>query len=166
MTTALIRGYEPNRRQLDAARACLDPTARVVVLDGAIRSGKTQAAARLLVEFAVAGPATYLVGRATYRIGEAERAVRTHGCRARWPLGEGRRHRVRRESEHDRRNLDPPHSSPPSPPTRRFALRSAQSQENRKARIPGGTLARTLESPSYGHVGRRKDDSSLVHGSR
>jgi Phage terminase large subunit len=39
----------------------------VVVLDGAIRSGKTQAAARILLEWAVAQPATYLVARSTYR---------------------------------------------------------------------------------------------------
>lgn len=65
--SAIIAGFEPNAKQLDAARACLDPKARVIVLDGAIRSGKTQAAGRLLVEMAVEQPAVYLVGRATYR---------------------------------------------------------------------------------------------------
>jgi PBSX family phage terminase large subunit len=40
---------------------------RVVALDGAIRSGKTQAAARILLEWAVEQPATYLVARSTYR---------------------------------------------------------------------------------------------------
>jgi PBSX family phage terminase large subunit len=59
--------FEPNDRQLEAARACLDPGARVVVLDGSIRSGKTQGAGRLLVEMAIERPAVYLVGRATYR---------------------------------------------------------------------------------------------------
>jgi PBSX family phage terminase large subunit len=63
----ILEGFEPTVRQLDAARACLDPAARVVVLDGAIRSGKTQAAARILLEWAVEQPATYLVARSTYR---------------------------------------------------------------------------------------------------
>jgi hypothetical protein len=47
---AVLGGFEPSVRQLDAARTCLDPAVRVVVLDGAIRSGKTQAAARILLE--------------------------------------------------------------------------------------------------------------------
>jgi phage terminase large subunit len=63
----MIAGFEPNPRQLDAAKACLDPDARVIVLDGAIRSGKTQAAARILLERTVEQPATYLVARDTYR---------------------------------------------------------------------------------------------------
>jgi hypothetical protein len=65
--TTVLAGFEPTARQLDAARACLDPAARVVVLDGAIRSGKTQAAARIMLEWAVEQPATYLVARASYR---------------------------------------------------------------------------------------------------
>jgi hypothetical protein len=64
---AVLGGFEPTVRQLDAARICLDPAVRVVVLDGAIRSGKTQAAARILLEWAVEQPATYLVARSTYR---------------------------------------------------------------------------------------------------
>jgi PBSX family phage terminase large subunit len=64
---AVLGGFEPTVRQLDAARTCLDPAVRVVVLDGAIRSGKTQAAARILLEWAVEQPATYLVARSTYR---------------------------------------------------------------------------------------------------
>jgi PBSX family phage terminase large subunit len=63
----VLPGFEPTAKQLAAARACLDPGARVVVLDGAIRSGKTQAAARILLEWAVEQPATYLVARSTYR---------------------------------------------------------------------------------------------------
>jgi PBSX family phage terminase large subunit len=63
----VIGGFAPNERQLEAARAAIDPEARVVLLDGAIRSGKSQAAARILLEWAVAQPATYLVARATYR---------------------------------------------------------------------------------------------------
>jgi PBSX family phage terminase large subunit len=62
----VLAGVQPTERQLDVARACLDPAVRVVVLDGAIRSGKTQAAARILLEWAVEQRATYLVGRSTY----------------------------------------------------------------------------------------------------
>jgi hypothetical protein len=40
---------------------------RVVTAGGAIRSGKTQACGRLIVEWAVEKPATYLVARSTYR---------------------------------------------------------------------------------------------------
>jgi adenine/guanine phosphoribosyltransferase-like PRPP-binding protein len=64
---AVLAGFEPNPRQVVAARAAVDPAARVVVLDGAIRSGKTQAAARVLLEWAVEMPAVYLVARASYR---------------------------------------------------------------------------------------------------
>jgi PBSX family phage terminase large subunit len=63
----VLGAFEPTERQLDAARAWVDPASRVVVLDGAIRSGKTQCAARLLLESAVEQPATYLVARSTYR---------------------------------------------------------------------------------------------------
>jgi PBSX family phage terminase large subunit len=63
----VLAAFEPTARQLEAARACLDPSVRVVVLDGAIRSGKTQAGARILLEWAVEQPATYLVARSTYR---------------------------------------------------------------------------------------------------
>jgi hypothetical protein len=66
-STAVLDGFEPTARQLEVARACLDPSVRVVVLDGAIRSGKTQAAARILLEWAVEQPAAYLVARSTYR---------------------------------------------------------------------------------------------------
>jgi PBSX family phage terminase large subunit len=66
-STAVLDGFEPTAKQLQVARACLDPSVRAVVLDGAIRSGKTQAAARILLEWAVAQPATYLVARSTYR---------------------------------------------------------------------------------------------------
>jgi hypothetical protein len=53
---------------LEVARVCLDPAVRVVVLDGAIRSGKTQAAARILLEWAVEQPATYLVAVEPFEI--------------------------------------------------------------------------------------------------
>lgn len=59
--------FEPTAKQLEAATACLDPDARIIALDGAYRSGKTQVAGRLLVEWAIEQPAVYLVARATYR---------------------------------------------------------------------------------------------------
>lgn len=58
--------YEPTAKQLEAAAACLG-TARVIALDGAYRSAKTQAGARILIEWALAQPSQYLVARATYR---------------------------------------------------------------------------------------------------
>jgi phage terminase large subunit len=59
--------FQATPKQLAAARLWHDPKVRVVTIGGAIRSGKTQAAGRLIVESAVARPCTYLVGRATYR---------------------------------------------------------------------------------------------------
>jgi hypothetical protein len=67
MTEAVLTGFEPTPKQLHAARACLDPSIRVVACDGSIRSGKTQVCARVLLEWAVEQPTTYLVARATYR---------------------------------------------------------------------------------------------------
>jgi PBSX family phage terminase large subunit len=56
-------------KQLEVARAWFseEPKYRVVLFGGAIRSGKTQSAARLLVETALETPGTYLVARLTYR---------------------------------------------------------------------------------------------------
>jgi hypothetical protein len=54
-------------RQNDLARAWNDPACTRLLASGAIRSGKTQAAGRLLVETALQHPALYLVARATYR---------------------------------------------------------------------------------------------------
>jgi phage terminase large subunit len=59
--------FRATPKQLAAARLWHDPKVRIVTIGGAIRSGKTQAAGRLIVESAVARPCTYLVGRATYR---------------------------------------------------------------------------------------------------
>jgi phage terminase large subunit len=59
--------FRATPKQLAAARLWRDPSVRVLTIGGAIRSGKTQAAGRLIVESAVARPCTYLVGRATYR---------------------------------------------------------------------------------------------------
>ena len=50
-------------RQNELAAAWRDPAARVVVADGAYRSGKTQGAARLIVEEALTRPGLYLVAR-------------------------------------------------------------------------------------------------------
>jgi PBSX family phage terminase large subunit len=54
-------------KQNEAARICNEVDSRVIVLDGAYRSSKTQAGARVLVEWAIRYPSTYLVARATYR---------------------------------------------------------------------------------------------------
>jgi PBSX family phage terminase large subunit len=59
--------FTATAKQNAAARAWHDPDSRVVVLDGAIRSGKTQAGGRLFLETALERPATYLVARSTYR---------------------------------------------------------------------------------------------------
>jgi PBSX family phage terminase large subunit len=56
-----------NVKQLAVATTARDPEVRVVTAGGAIRSGKTQACGRLIVEWAVEQPATYLVARSTYR---------------------------------------------------------------------------------------------------
>jgi len=56
-----------NVKQREAAVHWHDRKARVVTIGGAIRSGKTQAAGRLIVETAVEQPAPYLVARSTYR---------------------------------------------------------------------------------------------------
>ncbi len=54
-------------KQNEAACICNEADSRVIVLDGAYRSSKTQAGARVLVEWAIRYPSTYLVARATYR---------------------------------------------------------------------------------------------------
>jgi PBSX family phage terminase large subunit len=59
--------FQATAKQLEFARHWHDPVCRVVLIGGAIRSGKTQAAGRLLVETAVELPSTYLVARLTYR---------------------------------------------------------------------------------------------------
>jgi hypothetical protein len=59
--------FQATGKQLALHRLWRDPATRVVTIGGAIRSGKTQAAGRLLVETAVERPATYLVARSTYR---------------------------------------------------------------------------------------------------
>jgi phage terminase large subunit len=59
--------FGATRRQLDLAKAWKDPSVRRLLAHGAVRSGKTQAAARLLVEAAMEFPGTqYLVARQSY----------------------------------------------------------------------------------------------------
>jgi len=65
--TQLAPPFAATPKQLELAHAWHDPANHVVLIGGAIRSGKTQAAGRLLVETAIAQPATYLVSRMTYR---------------------------------------------------------------------------------------------------
>src|SRR4051812_26382480 len=66
--TAYVRPpFAATPKQNEAARVCNAPDSRVIVLDGAFRSSKTQAGARVLVEWAILYPSTYLVARATYR---------------------------------------------------------------------------------------------------
>jgi PBSX family phage terminase large subunit len=68
VTTARIPApFVATARQNELAAAWRDPVSRVVLADGAIRSGKTGAAARLLLETAVEQPSVYLVSRSTYR---------------------------------------------------------------------------------------------------
>lgn len=60
--------FQPNPRQAEAAdRWYHDATLKYLLLDGAIRSGKTQIGGRLLVETALIHPSQYLIARATYR---------------------------------------------------------------------------------------------------
>jgi hypothetical protein len=54
-------------RQNELAAAWADPRCRRLLAYGAVRSGKTQAACRLLVETALRYPCKYFVGRKTYR---------------------------------------------------------------------------------------------------
>jgi PBSX family phage terminase large subunit len=79
--------FAATARQVDVARVAREPDARAIVLDGAIRSGKTQAGGRLIVEWAVKQPATYLVARATYRsLKDSTEKAMLHGDGALPPL--------------------------------------------------------------------------------
>src|SRR6266516_46281 len=69
-----------NVKQREAAVHWHDRKARVVTIGGAIRSGKTQAAGRLIVETAVEQPAPYLVARSTYReLEDSTKKAMLHG---------------------------------------------------------------------------------------
>jgi hypothetical protein len=72
--------FRATRKQLELARQWRDPAVRVVCVGGAIRSGKSQAAARLLVETAVERPSTYLICRSTYReLEDSTKKIVLHG---------------------------------------------------------------------------------------
>lgn len=66
-TTRVAPPFRANQKQADLHRHWHDPAARIVLIAGAIRAGKTQGAGRLLVETAIEQPALYLVARSTYR---------------------------------------------------------------------------------------------------
>jgi hypothetical protein len=51
--------FQATAKQLEFARHWHDPGCRTVLITGAIRSGKTLAAGRLLVETAVEQPSSY-----------------------------------------------------------------------------------------------------------
>ena len=59
--------FQATAKQLEFAHHWHDPVCRTLLIGGAIRAGKTQAAGRLLVETAVKQPSTYLVALLTYR---------------------------------------------------------------------------------------------------
>lgn len=59
--------FTATKRQNELARAWHRDDCRVALADGAIRSGKTAAAARLLLEAAVRWPSVYVVIRESYR---------------------------------------------------------------------------------------------------
>jgi len=68
----------PKQREL--ARHWYDQACRRVLIGGAIRSGKSQAAGRLIVETAVRIPTTFLVARLTYReLEDSTKKVLLHG---------------------------------------------------------------------------------------
>jgi PBSX family phage terminase large subunit len=66
-TPPIAAPFTATARQNELAAAWHDESVRVVLADGAIRSGKTGAAARLLLETAAREPSMYLVCRMSYR---------------------------------------------------------------------------------------------------
>jgi phage terminase large subunit len=79
--------FKATPKQRELRDAWLDSAARVVMIGGAIRSGKTQAAGRLLVEAALKQPSTYLVARLTYReLRDSTQKAMLHGDGALPPL--------------------------------------------------------------------------------
>jgi PBSX family phage terminase large subunit len=67
LTARVAAPFTATDKQNELAAAWRDPAFRVVLADGAIRSGKTGGAALLLLETAIEQPSTYLVSRSTYR---------------------------------------------------------------------------------------------------
>ena len=85
--TQLAPPFQATPKQLELAAAWHDPAVRVVTIGGAIRSGKTQAAGRLLVETAIEQPSVYLVSRLTYReLRDSTQKAMLHGDGALPPL--------------------------------------------------------------------------------
>jgi PBSX family phage terminase large subunit len=66
-TVRIAAPFTATAKQNELAAAWRDPRFRVVLADGAIRSGKTGGAARLLLETAVEHPSVYMVSRMSYR---------------------------------------------------------------------------------------------------
>ena len=67
MTTQIVDPFRQSPKQIEIAAACADPLIEEILVDGAIRSGKTQICARVLVAWAMLyKPGLYLVGRRTY----------------------------------------------------------------------------------------------------
>jgi phage terminase large subunit len=79
--------FRATPKQCELAQHWRDRECRVVLIGGAIRSGKTQAAGRLIVETAVEQPSTYLVARLGYRqLEDSTKKAMLHGDGAMPPL--------------------------------------------------------------------------------
>jgi hypothetical protein len=86
-TVRIAAPFAATPKQQEVAHCWHADGARVVTVGGAIRSGKTQAAGRLLVETAVEQPAVYLVARSTYReLEDSTKKAMLHGDGALAPL--------------------------------------------------------------------------------
>lgn len=86
-TLELDPPFTATAKQRELACHWNDPAVTQVLIGGAIRSGKTQAAARLIVESAVEIPTTYLVARSTYReLEDSTKKALLHGDGAMPPL--------------------------------------------------------------------------------
>jgi phage terminase large subunit len=76
----VLAPFTATGKQAELARHWHDPHARIVTIAGAIRSGKSQGAARLLVETAVEHPSVYLIARSTYReLEDSTKKIVLHG---------------------------------------------------------------------------------------
>jgi hypothetical protein len=75
----VVAPFKAQPKQQLAAKHWRTPGVRVVLIGGAIRSGKTQAGGRLVVETAVEQPATYLVARSTYISASLSQPTLPHG---------------------------------------------------------------------------------------
>jgi PBSX family phage terminase large subunit len=65
--TEIVDPFKESPKQVEITDACADPRIEEILVDGAIRSGKTQVCARIVVGWAMlCKPGLYLVGRRTY----------------------------------------------------------------------------------------------------